>query len=667
MRPIASKLIALLLALPSIAVAGWPQGGIPLAPIPLSQGQFRPHILTSNGNAFVYWQDGRWFDSWDLYCQFVTRFGQIAPAWPDTGLMIARAHDDQIPEPGFALADGSFLVLFGDYRDLVPGGTGLDPYVTRVRADASIAPGYPPHGFQLMNRAGSQRPAIVGMVAPDTLVFLWAESFAVPDIFAQRVAITPTGPSSVWGVDGVRAIPATRDLRAAVVVPDGAGACFIAFDDYVDYVEPQVGDSDVYLIHIGRDGAPYPGWPPSGRPVAVAPGYQESSWSCEDGAGGVYVAWADARTGAGLPFPDYLSYLDIRLTHLDAEGAPRAGWPADGIIVSSRPGWQDYPQLQPDGSGGVWVLWDDYSGGISLTHVLADGTFAPGWHADGLRVSMLETYQREPKMVSDGAGGMYVCLFDELRTDLYLQHVLGSGVRDPLWPPHGYHVTEFAGGGKEDADIASDGLGGCYVAFMRPVGGTGPLNLHLALYSPGGPVPVKLAEATVDAEPNRVRITWHGVAGVANELTVQRRLDGIESWTSLGRPMANGRDMVEYEDASVEPGSNYAYRLTRGAEILSTESRVTVPAAAVFALAGARPNPARTTEVSVAFTLTGHGQAELEVLDLAGRRVHARSLKGLGAGQHMVSLADGRLTPGVHWLKLREGARAATARMIVVR
>jgi hypothetical protein len=164
-----------------------------------------------------------------------------------------------------------------------------------------------------------------------------------------------------------------------------------------------------------------------------------------------------------------------------------------------------------------------------------------------------------------------------------------------------------------------------------------------------------------------VHLVWRGAEALPAELTVQRRHERIESWTSIGSPSATGRDLVEYDDTTVEPGVSYAYRLTRGAEILSEEQWVAVPRRATFALAGARPNPARAKELSVAFTLTGVGPARIEVLDLAGRREHERVLEGFAPGSHVVPLAEAQLAPGIHWLRLTEGTRVAHSRVAVVR
>ena len=659
--------LGLLTALVSLGRASWPAGGLPLAPISLG-AQFRPHVLVAGGNAFVYWEDGRWLDGYDIYGQMVTAAGQIAPSWPDTGLMVVRASDEQVPATGFALADGSFLVTLADYRDFgVIGGTGLDPYVSRVRQDATIDPAWPRHGFQAVNRLGPQRPAVVAQLSPDTLIILFGSDSPEDDVLAQRIAVSPSGPSAEWSMDAVLVAGGPRSVLYVDVATDGAGGCFISFDDFAPTDGPDPGDSDVFLTRIGRDGTPYPGWTVQGRPVAVAEGYQEESQICADAAGGVYVAWSDARSGGVLPYPDYLPYVDIRLARLDAEGAHRSGWPADGLLVCGRAGMQELPKLLPDGTGGVWVLWNDHAaGGVAVQRVLADGSLAPGWPVDGLRVTVTPRSEWEPKMVLDGFGGLYVKLEHASAEDVYLQHVLGNGVRDPQWPPDGRLITTLASS-DHNSDIAADGTGGCYVAFMKRLNDAGPVRVHLTRIGADGVVPVKLAEATYESSPNRVLVTWHGVESPTADLSVQRRPEGTETWTMLGTAVVRASDVVEYDDTNVEPGTRYAYRLTRGVEVLSTEEWVSVPRTAVFALGGATPNPALSRELNVAFSLTGSAAAQLEVFDLAGRREHMRALKGLEPGRHVLPLADARLAPGVHWLRLTEGANVAHTRVVVVR
>ena len=86
-----------------------------------------------------------------------------------------------------------------------------------------------------------------------------------------------------------------------------------------------------------------------------------------------------------------------------------------------------------------------------------------------------------------------------------------------------------------------------------------------------------------------------------------------------------------------------------------------------IALHGARPNPS-LSGLSAAFTLPDAAATRLEVTDLAGRRIVARDVGGLGPGEHVVDLAEGRsLPPGVYLLRLTRGDESVTARAVVIR
>ena len=112
----------------------------------------------------------------------------------------------------------------------------------------------------------------------------------------------------------------------------------------------------------------------------------------------------------------------------------------------------------------------------------------------------------------------------------------------------------------------------------------------------------------------------------------------------------------------------YAYRLgyaDGAARRLSDAVWVDVPAAVRFALQGAWPNPARG-KLLVAFALPSREPATLGLYDLSGRRLAARDVGALGAGRHVVPIAEGlRLAPGLYWLRLTQGAAHATAKAVV--
>jgi len=86
-----------------------------------------------------------------------------------------------------------------------------------------------------------------------------------------------------------------------------------------------------------------------------------------------------------------------------------------------------------------------------------------------------------------------------------------------------------------------------------------------------------------------------------------------------------------------------------------------------ISLRGVRPNPS-LSGLKAAFTLPDAATARLELNDLAGRRILAREVGGLGAGEHVVDLAEGRrLAPGVYLVRLTRGSESLTARAVVIR
>jgi len=76
------------------------------------------------------------------------------------------------------------------------------------------------------------------------------------------------------------------------------------------------------------------------------------------------------------------------------------------------------------------------------------------------------------------------------------------------------------------------------------------------------------------------------------------------------------------------------------------------------------PNPTRD-DLGLAFVLPGAGEASVELIDLAGRRVLERSLGTLSAGPHAVTLAGatGVLAPGVYFLRLTHAHETVTRRV----
>ncbi len=82
----------------------------------------------------------------------------------------------------------------------------------------------------------------------------------------------------------------------------------------------------------------------------------------------------------------------------------------------------------------------------------------------------------------------------------------------------------------------------------------------------------------------------------------------------------------------------------------------------------ATPNPAHGGRVRLELSLPGAGPAQVELLDLAGRRVASRALDAAGPGRQAVELSAGApLAPGLYFARVSRGGVARAARVVVAR
>jgi hypothetical protein len=86
-----------------------------------------------------------------------------------------------------------------------------------------------------------------------------------------------------------------------------------------------------------------------------------------------------------------------------------------------------------------------------------------------------------------------------------------------------------------------------------------------------------------------------------------------------------------------------------------------------FALRGFAHNPVTRSGMNVSFSLGSAEPAELDLLDIGGRRVRGVSVGALGPGAHVVNLSrGGAIEPGVYWLRLRQGSEQKTVKAVVL-
>jgi len=74
-----------------------------------------------------------------------------------------------------------------------------------------------------------------------------------------------------------------------------------------------------------------------------------------------------------------------------------------------------------------------------------------------------------------------------------------------------------------------------------------------------------------------------------------------------------------------------------------------------------------TSALHVAFSLASSAPATIELIDLAGRRVHAEAISEPTPGPRTLRLMPGRaLSPGIYWARLEQGEHRNAIKVLVL-
>jgi hypothetical protein len=595
-----------------------------------------------------------------VYLQRVTGSGTIAPGWPLGGLAVCGLPAYQSPTAIASDGAGGALVVWHDFRNAGSGGTGQDVYAQRILADGSVAPGWTAGGVPVSRAPDYQNLPVVVADGAGGAFIAWEDDrdYATHsvDIYAQH--LTAAGAVAAgWPADGLAVCTDPAGQVEPRILADGAGGAIVVWGDV-----RRGGVPDVYAQHLLADGSLAPGWVANGVPVALGSGVRAVA---PDGAGGFYAGSATLNPSLfdGVYYVQRFSFAGTR----------SPGWPESGVQVCGASGDRAGLRVVADGFGGALLTWYDYrrpstGGEIYALRIRADGTLAPGWTVDGTQVSDASApgYEYAPDIAPDGSGGAYLVWRSEyVDFPAWVQHLTGNATVAAGWPAYGVRLAPS--GAQFDPRIAYDGRRGAIVAWDEAC--CGRIGMYAQRFVLDGPVAVLLSLVSADAGPDRVMLVWHAADGASLAATVERRGTGSD-WMPLGTVTADGTGRIEYLDRSVVAGERYGHRIAYTEDGLtrhSAETWVDVPRALALALEGLRPNPA-VGPLTVAFTLPSWAPATLELLDVGGRRVLAREVGSLGAGSHLLHLDGGsQLAPGMYWLRLTQAGRALVARGVVVR
>jgi hypothetical protein len=189
------------------------------------------------------------------------------------------------------------------------------------------------------------------------------------------------------------------------------------------------------------------------------------------------------------------------------------------------------------------------------------------------------------------------------------------------------------------------------------------VNETVALELAEHPTPTTLALLEREVRADRVHLVW---SGAAPSLTCEvQRATADAAWSAIGTVTAEPSGRIVFDDAGVQPGTRYGYRLTESGETLS-EIWVDTPARPRLAIELAGPHPAAGVP-RVALTLPRQGSATLEVFDLSGRRRARRTVTASMPGRQELALDEARgFAPGVYVLRATQGGESAVRKLAVL-
>ena len=660
--------LALSTGLLAAAVLGWAPTGVKVID---GRASGPVAAVDGAGGVFISWLDERIVDInfGDVYGQHVLRSGALDPLWPATGAGIAN-EPDPLDEFREGVAPGLAGSAYWTWTQRISAGSDL--MLKRTRADGSLDPSWPSGGVDLL--ASTMDPSESTMIADGSggVFVAWREetpgapNVSLRSMRCQRI-LADGSIASGWPVGGVAIRTVVGGPGTPELVLDGEGGVFLNYGDF-EWATPDRRYQRVQ--HLLSDGTIAPGWPEGGVIACTFPSFQTSFAPAfiSDGAGGVYVAWDDMRDRP----PGSTSITgDIYMTRIGPDGTRPPGWPAEGRALHTAPGPQWAPRLCPDGSGGALAAWVDLTTGLArITRVRADGTLAPGWPVNGTVLCTAAGFPNNPVIVSDGQGGAYAGWLQEQGADrVYAQHFRGDGTLAPGWAITGTLLVDLPDAFAYSVSIVPGDPGTAIMVWLDgrlssiPIG-----SIRAQKLVTDGLVPVQLALQSAEADAHSVRLAWWGADAPGESFFVERSADG-ESWERIGSARAEGTERLTFEDRDVRAGDHLAYRLVDASNrVVVRASWVEVPRVLEFALAGARPNPARLGALAVELSLAEQASGTLELLDLAGRRVAWRELDSLAPGRHTIPfLETASLAPGVHWLRLRQGLHERTARVVLTR
>ncbi|MHA1271666.1 MAG: hypothetical protein ACTSPY_17875 [Candidatus Helarchaeota archaeon] len=168
-----------------------------------------------------------------------------------------------------------------------------------------------------------------------------------------------------------------------------------------------------------------------------------------------------------LEFNDFNDNSNITNPILLETTGPNFYWGYNDLPVCISELEQYNPRLCSDGAGGVFVVWQDYRSGtdydVYCQRINSSGHIM--WADNGVVISNEIDWQNNPEICSDGNGGAIITWVDDRNSyaDIYAQRIDKNG--NCLWTQNGIVICNYSGD-QTFPKICSDGNGGAIITWF---------------------------------------------------------------------------------------------------------------------------------------------------------------------------------------------------------
>ena len=339
-------------------------------------------VAFENGATFIAWRDTRTegTSGGDIYIQKMGADGQLL--WTTNGVPICVAANRQSLPAITADGAGGAVVTWLDER-----ATTTAIFAQRINPAGAIQ--WTANGVSVGVVYMQDPYSYIHRSADGGFLVSWWDSSPLSNVdtypvLAQKLNangvplwdIGPVTNQDLWG-SGIEVLDGITRGRS---VPDGSGG-LVALGKIRDG-----GGFRVQRVLANGNFA----WANAVDFVASLSDFDTTFGFGSDGAGGVVVAYLDQR--------------DMRAFRVAADGT--FPWGSNGITLQQNVVIGQIPFIAPNGSGGAFIAW--ISGtprDVLVQQVAADGSFL--WPTPGAPVPDGSTFEREPALLPDGAGGVY--------------------------------------------------------------------------------------------------------------------------------------------------------------------------------------------------------------------------------------------------------------------